>query len=196
MNNDSILKPLALLAVIAIILFAVYLMMQPGVEGTIGEDVPDEAPTVQIYDSAAYGLRFSYPESYVLTEHDAGSGERTHHTIVLMDSTAAANLPIGGEGPPAISIDIFGNDIDALPVEAWIKNTSASNYKLSTDQTLTPATVGGSAGLSYTWDGLYRGESTVIAHGDNILMLSGTYMDSTDAIRTDFSELLRTVQLR
>ncbi len=193
---QTMFKPIALLAVIAVIIFAAYLMMKPGTESSIGENVVVETPSTQTYDSAQYGLRFTYPDSYVLTERDEGSGERSHHIIILMDKVAAANIPVGGEGPTAITIDIFGNGIDTLPVETWIKNTSASNYKQSIDGVLTPSTVGGIGGLSYTWDGLYRGESAVIAHKELMLMLSVTSLESIDTIRSDFAALLSSLQLR
>lgn len=192
----SFLKPIALLSVIAVIFFAVYLMMKPGTEAVIGEDVVDEAPTTQTYDSAEFGLKFTYPDSYVLTEREEGTGERSRHSILLMDKIAAANIPEGGEGPTAITIDIFDNSIDKLPLETWIKNTSASNYKQSIDEVLMQTELGGQSGLSYVWDGLYRGESTVIARGDDILMFTVTWMDSIDPIRADFSALVDSVELR
>lgn len=186
----------SLLVVIGVIIAAVYLMLKPGADSTIGENVPDALPQTQTYENAAYGIRFSYPNSYVISEREEGTGERAHHVIVLMDKEDAANIPQNGEGPTTINIDIFGNGVDKLPVTQWINNTSSSNFKLSPDQVLASTTVAGTEGLSYIWDGLYRGESTVIAHKSDIIMFSVTYMDSTDAIRDDYRALLASVSLQ
>lgn len=195
MQKTDMFRPLALIAVLAIIILALYIMMKPGTESTIGEHEPVVTPTVRAYENATYGIRFSYPDTYVVTEHDQGTGERSHRTIVLMDKIAAANIPQNGEGPTAIRIDVFGNGIDTLSVEQWVKNTSFSNYKLSPDEKLETATVSGKNGLTYTWDGLYRGESTVVSNTDTIFMFSVTYIDSTDPIRGDFAALLANVRL-
>src|SRR3989338_6659746 len=112
-----------------------------------------------MYDNATYGISFKYPENYVLSERNTGNGERASHNITLMDKTDAANIPVGGEGPVAITVDIFQNNLDTQTVENWINNSSASNYKLSPDGALSPATVGGASALAYGWDGLYRGAS-------------------------------------
>jgi hypothetical protein len=172
-------------------------MMKPGTDtAVIGENVPD-GPTLSTYENATYGLRFSYPDTYVLSERDEpGSALRMHHSITLMDKTAAANIPQGGEGPTTITIDIFGNGIDKQSVDQWIKNTSKSNFKLSPDQTLSTTTIDSLSARSYTWDGLYRGESSVLSKGDNIYMFSVTYMDTLDRIRDDFAALLSTVKFQ
>ncbi len=187
---------LSLVVVVGVVIGAVYLMLKPGAESVIGENVPDVTPTTQSYQSSVYGLSFTYPDTYVLIERDEGTGERARHVIVLMDKDDAANVPQNGEGPTTITIDIFDNRIDAIALESWIKNTSASNYKLSPDQELASTSVSGAPGLSYVWDGLYRGESTVIAHKNDIVMFSVTYMDSTAQIRDDFRSLLSTVSLK
>jgi hypothetical protein len=196
MKKTNVIQPLALLCVMAVIIFAVYLMMKPGDDVAIGEDQPITTTTAQSYESAAYGVQFSYPQTYTVTERDEGSGDTARHTIVLMDKVAAANIPENGEGPTAITIDIFKNALNDRPLDAWIKNTASSNYNLSPDGALSSSTVAGTSSFSYTWDGLYRGESVVLAHNSDAVMLSVTYLDPTDDIRDDFSTILQSLQLK
>ncbi len=188
-------RAIALIVVLAVIFGAVYLTARPESTPAIGENEPD-TPVQRLYDNATLGVRFSYPGYYVLSEREVGNGERSHYSIVLIDKTAAANIPTAGEGPPAITIDIFGNGIDKLPLKKWITDTSASNYKLALVDDLATSTVAEESAYSYTWDGLYRGESIVLAHGSNIVMLSVTYIDPAEVIRKDFSELIGTVRLQ
>lgn len=184
----------AFIASLGIIAIAAYIVMQPKKAPPIGDYVPTE-PAMVTY--ATSSLSFAYPETYVREERDApGSGLRKRHTIVLMESDAAAHIPEGGEGPTSITIDAFQNNLDRQTVEAWIRNTSLSNFKLSTDEALTPTTIGGRDGYSYTWDGLYRGESHVVSAGDDIYMFTVTWMSADDRIRQDFKELLQSVRFR
>ncbi len=155
-----------------------------------------QAPETQVYEGGPYGVAFEYPSSYQFDEREVGTGERRHYSIVLADRVAMANLPEGGEGPTTINIDIFQNNIDQQSVEAWIRNTNNSNFKLSTDGELHATTVAGENALRYTWDGLYRGESVVIEHRGTIVMMSVTYLTPEDQIKRDFEDVLESVELK
>jgi len=153
------------------------------------------APPPSTYSSSIYGISFSYSDTYALLEREAGNGERYHYVITLIDKDALANVPADGEGPPAISIDIFQNNLEKQKVEEWIRGNSFSNFKLSPDNALASTTVAGTEAYAYTWDGLYRGESTVFAHKENIIMMSVTSLSPADAIRADFSDILASLAL-
>lgn len=195
MSMQAILRSFALLAVLAIIVAAIYLILKPGDESpAIGEN-EQELIAEQTYENATLGISFVYPQEYELAERDLGTGERSHHVITLTHTSATTTAVENGEGPPSITLDIFEDTIDALSIERWIKNTAASNFKLSVDGVLSTTTVAGKLGLTYTWDGLYRGETTVIEHGGNVLMFSVSFIDSADTIRDDFQALLESVHL-
>ena len=153
------------------------------------------APPSSTYANSVYGISFSYPAGCVLDEREAGNGERSRYVITLISGEALANIPQDGEGPPAITIDIFQNNLDKQKVEEWIRGNSFSNFKLSPDDALASTTVAGRDAYAYTWDGLYRGESTVFAHKDNIIMASVTYLSPEDAIRPDFFQILASLAL-
>lgn len=197
----SALRILALVCVVAIIGGAFYVMSIPdsGSSVSVGENetVGETPTTTPTYESAQYGISFRYPDTYVLTERDMeGSAQRRHHVITLMDKVAAANIPENGEGPTSITVEIFQNDLDKQDVEQWVKGTNNSNFKLSPDGTLSEGQVAGSPSVSYTWDGLYRGESTVFAHSQNIVMASVTYLTPSDQIRADFAAILASIALK
>ena len=156
---------------------------------------PEMPSETLAYANSAYGISFSYPDTYVLEEREVGNGERYHYAITLMDKVAAANIPQNGEGPPAINVDIFQNNLDDLTAAEWVENDSRSNFKLSPDGTLAPVIVADAEGLLYAWYGLYRGNSIVFAHGDNIIMLSVSYLTPDDAILSDFAGLVASFEL-
>lgn len=137
------------------------------------------------YTSETYGLSFSYPAEYQLTEFDApGSEMRAHHAITLMHEDDLP-IPQNGEGPPAITIDIYQNNLDNQTAEEWIRNSSVSNFKLG-DGTLSSTTVGGNPALSYRWSGLYEGTTIVVAQPDWIYAFSVTYFEPGAEIVQDF----------
>ena len=152
------------------------------------------APAMRTYSSAEYGISFSYPSTYLLTEHDAlGSALRKHHAITLMRREDLP-LPEGGEGPPSITIDMYQNNLDTQTTEQWIRNSSASNFKLGAGL-LTHARVGGLPALSYNWSGLYEGMTVAVAEPNWIYALSVTYMDANSPIVQDFKALTESVRI-
>lgn len=157
------------------------------------------AETFKTYRNDRYGISFSYPARYVVEENMVNEAERYHYQVVLVENTQTYQDIKAGkieptEYPPSITFDIFQNNLGQQSVEGWIKNTSDSNFKLSTGETAS-TTVTGRPALEYVWDGLYRGNSIVFAHGDTIIMITATYLDANDDIVRDFRELLTSVVL-
>lgn len=186
----------ALIIVCAIIAGAVYIVSRPVSEKpSIGED--QHEVQLKSYVNDKYGLQFSYPDSYVLTEQDIGNtSEHDHHAIAIVRAEDVSRVPQNGEGPTAITIDIYGNAIDKQTLEQWIRNSSASNFKLSPNHVLATSTVAGEPAYAYIWNGLYSGDTMVVSNKENILMVTVTYMDSAAVIRDDFSKLLQSVRFR
>ncbi|OHA27461.1 MAG: hypothetical protein A3C06_03390 [Candidatus Taylorbacteria bacterium RIFCSPHIGHO2_02_FULL_46_13] len=141
-----------------------------------------------------YGISFSYPDSYVLSEMDApGSGERAHHVIVLIRREDSP-LPVDGEGPPAITIDVYQNNLDNQTTEGWIRNTSQSNFKLSEGR-LASTTIGGLPALSYRWSGLYEGTTIALAQTNWVYVFSVTYLEMGAPIVQDFVAIRDSVKI-
>lgn len=150
---------------------------------------------VETYANTTYGISFEYPGTYALQEREVGNAQRYHQALTLIDKEALANIPQNGEGPPAINVDIFQNNLDKLSIERWVRGSNNSNFKLSPDGTLTSGTVAGAPSLSYLWDGLYRGRSVVLSHKGNIIMLSVQWLTEEDAIIEDFADMLASFRL-
>lgn len=145
---------------------------------------------MQAYANAEYDISFEYPQTYSLEERDTAG----RHTIVIADKEALAEAPQNGEGPTAITVDIFDNPKRQTP-SVWVRSDQASNFQLS-DGTLASSTVSGKESVAYLWDGLYRGESYVFTHKDNILMFSVTYLTPQDQIKKDFTNLLKSLKIQ
>lgn len=179
--NDTMKITLAVLALLAV----------GGVWYWSGRTSPQaEEENFSSYSNDAYGISFKYPNRYFLSEREAGNGERRHYFIVLIEDTPQnrdiiEGKLIGTESPPWISVDIFQNNLDNMSVSTFVTATNNSNWKLG-DGNIASTTVGGQEAVAYSWDGLYRGDSVVFAHRENIIMLSGTYFGEEDQIRKDF----------
>jgi len=68
-----------------------------------------------------------------------------------------------------------------------------SNINLKTSE---PAekVVGGANAITYMADGLYASENAVIAHGGNIYVVTGQFIDANSDIRLDFEPLLNSIR--
>jgi hypothetical protein len=158
----------------------------------------DNTPvTALLYTSDTYGIAFNYPSSYALTQKDVRADTANkivaHHNITLTNTSA--QTPNNGEGPTAITLDIYPNPKNGL-IQDWIKNTDASNYKLAVDSNMQNAMIGGTAAYAYTWSGLYYGNNFVFSHKNYIIMASVTYLTTGDAILNDFTQIMSTLKLR
>ena len=147
---------------------------------------------MQSFRSEQYNLAFQYPTDYTLTEHVLNAAQRYHVQEVLIDKDWQE--PKDGEGPPAIIFGVYQNNLDQFTAEQWIRNNSASNFKLS-DEKLIPVELDGAKGFMYHWDGLYPAEEIVVAKGDNIYYIIVMYLNFTDDIIDDFKRILPTVDL-
>lgn len=148
------------------------------------------------YVSDTLGIKFDYPSNYILDEKNTGSPERGRYTITLIENTPGnqdlISGKVQGEGPVAITIDIFQNDLDKYTAEKWIMGVNDSNFKLGNGETAS-TTVGNMKGLEYSWSGLYEGKSHVISTSNYIYMFSVTRMTPDDQILKDFDALLNSV---
>jgi hypothetical protein len=71
-----------------------------------------------------------------------------------------------------------------------------SNFQLSPDGVLTETSLAGEEALAYGWDGLYRGNSIALSRGENVYVLSVTYLETSDQIRADFAGVAASFLIR
>ncbi|HEY4522718.1 MAG TPA: hypothetical protein VJH91_03765 [Candidatus Paceibacterota bacterium] len=152
------------------------------------------------YTNSELGIEFDYragPSGYVveeMTPSDASAG--LVRTIVLKRTEDKQNegaIPVGGEGPPTITIHVFENTKKQFP-RAWADtHIQYSNMNLSQGDAA-DAVVGGGSAIRYMSDGLYASENVVVAHGDNVYVITGMFIDVDSDIRRDFGPLVESVR--
>jgi len=185
-----------LVIAILIAFAAVYVTSMNTPVPTLNTATSTPLATLKTYSSENYGVSFLYPRSYSVREFNLSKAGQEIYQIVVADTQALANAPQNGEGPTSITIDILSNSHQYASLEEWIQKTPQSNFQLSTDGKLASTTFAGIQGLSYTWDGLYRGESFAFTNGDHVLIASVTALTAQDAIRSDFQKLLESLVLQ
>jgi hypothetical protein len=147
------------------------------------------------YTDEKTGFTFMYrkePNGYILEESIQGEGENHVKTIVLMlesDYKALQQSTDAREGPPVISLQIFEN-VEKVQPGVWAdRNSSISNVGLSLTD-IEETVVAEANAVRYTADGLYPIDTVIIAHAGYIFMLSGSYLESSSAIREDFQPFI------
>lgn len=155
-----------------------------------------EAPAVTgmtSYENPAYGIAFTYPDTYVLSEAERGGGVRGHYVITLI--AASEGLPPeNGEGPTAITIELYQNNLDQNTLIEWVSGTNAANFKLS-DGTFKERTISGERALQNDWSGLYEGKTTMFLHEQSAVAVTVTYLTPEDAILDDYERVLSSIEL-
>ncbi len=133
------------------------------------------------YSSDAYGISFSYPSDYVLSEQDiatAQAGAKTYHQITLINKKDLP-VPANGEGPTAITIAFNAPDMKAPPSGRPIATTTVSGF----------------TAVSSSWSGLYEGTTIVVARPAMTYTLSVTYMEMGADIVQDFVQVRDSVKI-
>jgi hypothetical protein len=151
-----------------------------------------EAPTAKdmnLYANGTYGLSFSYPENYILSEQEAGPG---HYAITLILEEDAVPV-VNGEGPTAITFDIYDHK-EGGTLSDWLTRQE-SNFQIS-DGTYASTTVGDVEAVHYGWSGLYEGETTAFMHEGKVIAASVTYRSPSDEIRNVYEAVLESLTLR
>jgi hypothetical protein len=156
------------------------------------EEVVLPEPKTKIYRSDAYGISFTYPSQYVLTEKEVGDAHRSHYAIVLIHEKDLP-VPKNSDGPTAITIDIYQNNLDKQPLLDWLRGSNASNFKLGPGIYASTTFMGVEA-VQYQWSGLYEGETTAFLHKDNVIAISVTYQSPQDPIIADYRNLFSSLQ--
>ncbi len=198
MNSHATIIAASVLALILIGAGVVYVFTEN--DGGTALPMPNISVEKQDYNNPVYGIAFSYPTNYFITEYERETSQRAHHSIVLLEDTPfardlVAGKVLGTEAPPGITVDIFDNVLDRTSLHTWVEGSAHSNFKLSVDGKLASTSVHGKEALSYTWDGLYRGDSIVVAHKNSIVMFSVTYHSPQDRLRDDFENILSSMEL-
>jgi hypothetical protein len=144
--------------------------------------VPDSltatSSDMQRYANGTHGISFLYPKNYEIIEGEKGTAERGHYSIMIVRHEDRVP-PINGEGPTAITFDIYQNNIDNQSLVQWLDTSSASNFKLSTG-TYATTSIASVPAVTYMWSGLYEGRTVAFLHNNNIVALSVTYMTPDD----------------
>jgi hypothetical protein len=178
-------KTLIAVGVLVLIVLGFYAVLN---RAQVGNEVDNER---NVFTTARYNLTFEIPDRYKIMEFDDESSNR--HVIVLFREEDN-QIPEDSEGPPAITIDIF-QEPGTQNLESWITQNNISNFSLLRGD-VTERTVDNTRALAYSWDGLYLGRSVVFTHGDNLYLVSGSYLDTRDPIYTDFDAVVDSIELR
>lgn len=189
-------KNLILIIVLVIVLAGAYFMRQSVLKSAKVEVIESTA----VYSSPELGFEFTYKNGengYVVAEMPNDPNNKNFlKTIILMqaeDVKNITNIPEGGEGPPIMAVLVFKNTKKQFPL-AWAQaNIQFSNFNLKRGE-VTEIVVGGANAIRYMSDGLYASDVVIVAHGENIYVLAGMYIDVVSALRQDFEPLVQSIK--
>lgn len=147
--------------------------------------------------------RFTSPNGAVSFEYTAGANGYTldarqdadGYGVLLIrtaDAEAMKNRP-DSEEPISMNIIVYPNTNNE-PAKAWALTSGQTG--LNEDTETTPRTVDGQTGIQFNWEGLYNGQTVVIATEQYVYTFTHTTNAETFVQRTAFNNLLRSVTLQ
>ena len=186
-----------LLAVSIAVLLGYYVMFADKSEDK-KDAISIDGGTTSTYNVADGGIAFDYKTGvggYVVEERmPVDIGEEPIKVILLMQAEDAKNEPpIGGEGPPVVSVALYTNKENLSP-KAWAeKNPQHSNVNL-VQGAISDITVAGASAIRYMADGLYASENVVVANNGMIYVITGQFIDQNSDIRLDFPAFVESIR--
>lgn len=196
------MKNIIVFVLILVTVLAGYFYFKPKVK----EDKND-AQIYKTFSSSELGIEFQYRDgqdgsvidgyTLDLIDSDDFNSKELVKTIILIPvselSNNLKNSPVPTEGPPTITIYVVKNLNKEWPAVWAPKNKIFTNMNLQIGE-LKEDVIGGANAIRYFADGLYRSENVVVAHGENMYVISGMYMDENSLLRKDFEPLLRSIK--
>lgn len=142
-----------------------------------------------------YGYEFTYrkgPLGYLTLVDD----ESTHPDFVVgtqlfdrAEYEIFMNARDAREGPPAMHVRVYRNS-DRQSAAVWaMEQSTETNSHLAMGE-MSEAVVGGANAVRFVADGLYPTATYVVAHGDYIYVLMGSYLTVDSALYRDFETLV------
>lgn len=157
---------------------------------------PENQPTATaplVYDSVQDGITFSYPAHYTLQLHELDITTMTGKYLTLIPSEA--QIPVGGEGPPSITVGIFENP-QKTPLADWLKIITNGAPMPASGWDFAEGTVAGENAIAYTATGLYESDNVAVAHGTRVYLFSASWMTRDEATLKDLEFLLQSVRFK
>lgn len=149
-----------------------------------------------VYIDPVLGFEFMYDkgkDGYVFATTDITSADPTflggvqlmqYEDFIELEQTTEPR-----EGPPTIAVRVYENT-DNRSAALWVDdNPDESNSDLALG-VAEEVVVGGANAVRYTVDGLYPTQTYVVAHGGDIYVITGSYLDEDSEIYRDFQSLL------
>lgn len=158
------------------------------------EPVEQVAPLGTVYTNERLGITLTHPDTYRL-DSKVGDTSELLGSISLIDAQAYAELMAStepAEAPPAILINVF-NANGASSVEMWL--TENTQYSLYAGEQLVRTQVGTMQAVTYDAEGLYRIQYIALMKEDRIYLFSVEYLERTDSIVSDFTNLIQSVSI-
>lgn len=166
----------------------------------LGRIVPCEDSThyltaTKIIRDETFGYQFSYernPVGYIAIDENESQDPDFLYGIILFDRNeyeAFQENTDAREGPPAIHVRVYSNSEKMSAFDWPQSNPLASNINLALAEP-SEATIDGANAAYYVVDGLYPTETYVIAHGQYIYVLSGSYLEKDSNIYKGFQSII------
>lgn len=143
----------------------------------------------------AFGFWFEYrkgPDGYVTIENNESLHEDFVTGINLFNKKEYEefqNSLDAREGPTSMGLRVYQNPQKKFASVWAMENSGETNISLALGES-NEAVVGGANAEHFIADGLYPIDTYVVASGEHIYVLTGSYLDQKDSIYNDFQKLV------
>lgn len=203
--NKFIVALVALTVLVGVFLVFNTYIYQERLDNEIIPELPERDVYLNQFQDSSVEVAFDYldgPDGYVIDDLSAFVGEelqgiefvKLYRIMNAKEKFELENSEGGREGPPAIQLMVFRNNLNQS-ASAWVDAFPAfSNIEMVLGEVDRDVVVGGANAVRYTTDGLYQTENVVVASGGYMYHFAGSYLEQRSLIHQDFREMIGSVR--
>jgi len=163
----------------------------------IQKNKTEEGPNVVIetgkpYSSDTHKIAFTYPAKYDLTERPLDIEDMKGTYIILNPNDV--QVPVGGEGPPGITITVFENQKNT-PLADFLQKATGNTPSPTGGFDFQETTIASKSAIAYTSTGLYESDNIAVANNGKVYIFSASWMTRDDQTLKDLGSIISSVQL-
>ncbi|MEN9552072.1 MAG: hypothetical protein RI935_449 [Candidatus Parcubacteria bacterium] len=144
------------------------------------------------------GVSFLYPAAYGEMMKSESNAQPGQPNIVIFENTDSAKAffsntaTVPGEAPPTITLHVY-QKTSTEDTDTFLRKASPYIFSKGAGR---PIVLNNKEALSYTWDGLYKGDSVAFTRGDTVYLFSVTYITTNDPIVKAYENIVNQLEFQ
>jgi hypothetical protein len=173
---------------IIVLVFALVFVIQKRQES-------ESVPVLTTKRAVVGGVSFDYSSAFGEVVKNNNTTNKGQPNIVIFEQNEGAKAFFNGAGkvqseaPPTITVHVYEKGTE--DTNSFLKKAAPYIHSKGEGR---PVILSGQNALSYSWDGLYKGDSVAFTRGNVVYLFSVTYITTEDILVKEYESIVNKVR--